>query len=300
MLDLPRHVIAKRLSGGHLSFYFAIPTVYRRAGCTIPNEPLGDDYGRMVERASALNGLFDEWRAGKAAPTAPGAPRFGTVGWLFREYKASEHYRLRVSARTRPDYDRTMAIVPDFPPKRGAKLGPRPVGSITPRAADKLVKLLAIGKRGPRPRQVEKVRAVCRHAWRVVHRLYPDVFDVGIPNPWVGVTLPTRAHATKAAVDREAVYSFAWKAIEAGHPEPAAAAVIAFEWLQRPENIIGGHVTWPGYRGGAAPDQIRILHHKTGAVVLHPLSDPTTGELFYADAEAVLARLPRRGVPMVL
>jgi len=107
-------------------------------------------------------------------------------------------------------------------------------------------------------------------------------------------------HATKAAVHREAVYSFAWKAIEAGHPEPAAAAVIAFEWLQRPENIIGGHVTWPGYRGAAAPDQIRILHHKTGAVVLHPLSDPTTGELFYADAEAVLARLPRRGVPMVL
>src|SRR5215475_14713296 len=202
-------------------------------------------------------------------PTAPGAPRFGTVGWLFREYKASENYRLRVSARTRPDYDRTMRLVADFQPKKGARIGARPVRSITPRAADKLVKLLATGKRGPRPRQVEKVRAVCRHAWTVVHRLYPDVFDAGIPNPWVGVTLPTRTHATKAAVDREAVYSFAWKAIEAGHPEPAAAAVIAFEWLQRPENIIGGHVTWPGYRGAAAPDQIRILHPKTGAVVLH-------------------------------
>jgi hypothetical protein len=36
-----------------------------------------------------------------------------------------------------------------------------------------------------------------------------------------------------------------------------------------------------------------------GAVVLHPLED-TDGTRFYADAEDVLAKLPRRGIPMIM
>jgi hypothetical protein len=48
-----------------------------------------------------------------------------------------------------------------------------------------------------------------------------------------------------------------------------------------------------------APTAIRIFHHKTGAVVLHPLED-NDGTPFYADAESVLGQVPRRGVPMIL
>jgi hypothetical protein len=48
-----------------------------------------------------------------------------------------------------------------------------------------------------------------------------------------------------------------------------------------------------------APTTIRIFHHKTGAVVLHPLQDGD-GTLFYADAEDVLSNVPRRGFPIVL
>jgi hypothetical protein len=44
---------------------------------------------------------------------------------------------------------------------------------------------------------------------------------------------------------------------------------------------------------------IRITHHKTGAVVLHPLKDADATH-FYADAEAILAKVPRRGVPIVM
>jgi hypothetical protein len=103
-------------------------------------------------------------------------------------------------------------------------------------------------------------------------------------------------------VTREHVYRFAWAAIEAGYPEPAAAAVISFEWLQRPENVLAGWITWPNYRGRQGPNAIKIEHHKTGAVVWHPLEETTDAGTvkFYADAEAVLARLPRRGVPLIL
>ena len=132
-----------------------------------------------------------------------------------------------------------------------------------------------------------------------MHRLYPDQFDRDVPNPWTGVTKRRRVMAVKPAATREQVYAFAWGAIEAGHPEAGAAAVICFEWLQRPENVLAGYVRWPDYRGKDAPDAIRIEHHKTGAMVPHPLQD-ADGTPFYAEAERVLSHLPRRGVPLIL
>jgi hypothetical protein len=44
------------------------------------------------------------------------------------------------------------------------------------------------------------------------------------------------------------------------------------------------------------------LHHKTGATVWHPLEEIEKGSVvrFYSEAEAVLAKLPRRGIPMFL
>ena len=47
---------------------------------------------------------------------------------------------------------------------------------------------------------------------------------------------------------------------------------------------------------------IRIEHRKTGAIIDHPLEEalPSGVVKFYEEAEAVLANLPRRGVPMIL
>jgi hypothetical protein len=113
------------------------------------------------------------------------------------------------------------------------------------------------------------------------------------------VTKNRRTKAVKPAATREEVYIFAKTAIEAGYSEAAAAAVICFEWLQRPENVLAGYIRWTDYRGREAPKAIRIFHHKTGAVVLHPLQDGD-GTLFYRDAEEVLAKVPRRGIPIIL
>jgi hypothetical protein len=135
-----------------------------------------------------------------------------------------------------------------------------------------------------------------------VQRLYPDEFDNKTPNPWEGVTRERRVKNKKPAVTREQVYTFALGCIDRGHPEPAAAAVICFEWLQRPENVLAGYLRWSDYRSREWPNAIRIEHHKTGELVWHPLEE-TVGNVttkFYEDAEAILAKLPRRGVPMIL
>ena len=68
-------------------------------GCLIPDEPLGTSYVAACGedgnggRALALNALFDEWRARKAGePIEETLIAFGTIDWLFREYKQTKAY----------------------------------------------------------------------------------------------------------------------------------------------------------------------------------------------------------------
>jgi integrase len=307
---LPRYVIAKKLTSGVAAFYFNIPTVYRKLGCPVPNEPLGTDYVMACGEdgkgglAAALNARLDEWDALRRGQPVSGerTPSYGTVDWLFMQYKQSKAYLEKVAPRSRPDYERTMLLVADMVTKKGDRVGDRRIRSITPVSADRVYEIIIAGPRGARLRQGEKGVALCRRAWRVVHRLYPAEFDQAVPNPWDGVTRKRRTKKTKAAVTRDQVYAFAWGCIDGGHPEAAAAAVICFEWLQRPENVLAGYLRWTDYRNEEWPSAIKIEHHKTGAVVWHPLEEQTNGAVtkFYEDAEAVLARLPRRGVSMIL
>jgi len=310
MLTLPRYVRPRVLARGQVGFYWIVPTYFRQHGCAIPNEPLGTDYtvacgeDSRGGRAAILNALFDEWDSARRGLPVIGerAPAYGTVDWLFQQYKKSKAYTEKVSLRSRPDYEHTILLVCDLLTKKGDRLGQRKIKSITPVSADKIYEIIIAGPQGERLRQGEKAVALCRRAWRVVHRLYPSEFDREIPNPWEGVTRKRRTKKTKAAVSREQVYRFAWGCVEHGQPEVAAAAVICFEWLQRPENVLAGYLRWSDYRSNEWPNHIKIEHHKTGATVWHPLEETTSEGVveFYADAEAVLAKLPRRGVPMIL
>jgi hypothetical protein len=309
-LRLPRYVIPKTLASGATAYYFNVPTIYRKQGCTIPNEPLGTDYSVAcgtdgnAGRAATLNAAFDEWNTLRQGlpVTAERVPIYGTLRWLFQEYRRSNAYLEKVAPRSRRDYERTMQLIESIVTKKGDKLGDRHIRSVTPISTDKIYEKILFGPDGERPRQAEKAVALCRRAWRVVHRLHPTEFNRDVPNPWDGVTIKRRVKAKKAAVTREEVYKFANGAIKLGRPEAAAAAVICFEWLQRPENVLAGVLRWPDYRSKEWPSAIKILHHKTGAVVWHPLEETVeaTTIQFYPEAEAILAQLPCRGVPMIL
>ena len=246
-LPLPRFVVAKTLADGLPAFYFSVPTKFRRAGCPVPDQPLGRDYTSACAAKTAtvavllaLIGLVDEWQAQRHGLPVTGvhAPIYGTVRWLFQEYRRGKAYTEKVSARSRPDYERTMLMVEDVVTKKGDKIGDRRIKAITPNGADKIYAIILDGPEGKRPRQAEKAVTLCRRAWRVVHRLYPGEFSRDVPNPWDGVTMQRRIKGKKRAVTREQVYIFARGAIDRGRPEAAAAAVICYEWLQRPENVL--------------------------------------------------------------
>lgn len=303
-LALPRYVLAKRLRSGVHAMYFNVPKSLLANGCPKLNQPLGTQIDTAFLRAATLNGIIDEWQASRRGEvlSVRSGPRYGTVDWLFDQYRASNAYLRKVSRNSRRSYEWSMRTICGLTGKTGQRLGDFLVSEVTPALTDKLYNRFIETPRGERLRRGEKLVILCRKAWKVVHWLHPHAFRRDVPNPWVAVAMKRRVKAVKPAVSRADVYRFAQGCIEHGQPECAAAAVICFEFLQRPENVIAGHVNWPGYRPGGRAT-IRIVHHKTGAVVEHPLEErlPDGSTVyFYADAEAVLAGLERRGTPMIL
>ena len=148
-----------------------------------------------------------------------------------------------------------MQMICDTVGKSGRRIGERQIGEVTPRAADKIYEKGISSPNGLRLRgKGEKVVGLCRKVWRIMRRLHPELFDdKKHPDPCQDdFTLKKPHYQEQAArtVTREEIYKFAWGCIAQGRPEPAAVlAVICFEWLQRPQNVI----VWLAHLVGLPP-----------------------------------------------
>jgi hypothetical protein len=84
---LPRYVIAKTLAKGGTAYYFNVTTRYRKLGCPIANEPLGNDYATACGtdgnlRAARAIPLLVRIGKGKQATTAGSDfPRSFIIGY---------------------------------------------------------------------------------------------------------------------------------------------------------------------------------------------------------------------------
>ncbi len=107
-----------------------------------------------------------------------------------------------------------------------------------------------------------------------------------------------REHATAETqpATRKETYNLAKALADLGHPNLALAPLVCFEWPQRAEHALSGVLTWTDYRPSQRPNAVHIMHPKTGAMVWMPLEDDEG--LLFPEIEAVIAGLPRRGVPM--
>jgi len=118
-----------------------------------------------------------------------------------------------------------------------------------------------------------------------------------VVNPFTGVER-TRGDGTTLPASRAQAYALAEALAELGHVALGAAPLIAFEWLQRPENVLAGHIGWADFRPAEHPNAVQIDHHKTGVKVWQPLED-SRGR-FYPTLEDYLKRVPRVGDAIVL
>lgn len=257
---------------------------------------MGLDFGNAISKADLLNRHLDAWREGRGAPKdLDRRPSFGSLNWLVERYKRSRAWE-KVAPRSRGDYERAFRLVLDYPTKTGTELGSLSVASISAKAVDKLYLGLQKGTRVERRlRQANLCVIRMARAWDVVQRLYPQ--SVPVQNPFRGVELDHGKGTTRPAT-REEAYALHDALVAAGELHLAAVPLICFEWHQRPENVIAGHIAWTDCRPAEVPETVRIQHHKTGELVSLPLSD-SEGKLF-PELTTYLDSLERLGVPIVL
>jgi hypothetical protein len=136
---------------------------------------------------------------------------------------------------------------------------------------------------------------VCRRAWNVARRDKPSV--VPSENPFHKMELVYTPKATRP-VTHDELMRFAKAADEAGESSLGTAAMIAYYWLQREEDIIA-RLSWSHYRPIDAPDVARIFHHKTGKLVDIPLYDED-GTVLWPELIARLNSTQRYGTLIVM
>ena len=292
----PRYMLAKRLTDSRTAYYWSPQKRDLNAGCSLRREALGLDYADAIAKAELLNKHLDAWRQGRNAPKDLDLrPDFGSLKWLVERYKRSRAWD-KVSARSRGDYERAFRLVLDYPTKTGGELGSLSVSSISAKAVDKLYLGLQTGKRVTRRLRTANLAMICMaRAWDVVQRLYPQT--VPTQNPFRGIEMDYGKGTTRPAT-REEAYALHDALVAAGEHHLAAVPLICYEWHQRPENVLAGHLNWTDYRPTERPDAVRIQHHKTGELVWLPLSD-SEGPLF-PELDGYLDSLERLGVPIVL
>jgi hypothetical protein len=288
----PRYMIEKRLRSGAVAYYWNPPVRDLEGGFTLDREPLGQDLSAACERADVLNEHLLSWRAARNTYTTLDLqPGYGTLDWLVARYYRSRAFE-KLTARSQPNYRHTFKIIVDIELKDGRRAGTLRLAQVTAAFVDKVyAKVLQRG-----PRQAALCIALMRRAWKVVQRLHPKV--VPASNPWVGVIQAKSAAEEIVPASREDAYALSKAIADSGHPHLAAVPIICFEWLQRPENVLAGHLSWGDVRPADRPHHVRIDHHKTGKKVLQPLED-AQGRLF-PELEDYLAKLPRLGLAVVL
>jgi hypothetical protein len=288
-------MVARRLRSGATAYYWTIPAWAKQNGCTLAIEALGTDYAEAKSRCDELlNPQLDAWRKREeiALPFDRATP--GTFDWMVAVYKSSPLYR-KLPARTRKSYDAALRLASQHKLKDGRNFGRLALNSITPGAADRLFdKLKDKPDGGERVRTALLSVTVCKRAWNVARRDKPKM--VPWENPFDKMELSYEPKPTRP-VTHDELLRFVKSADEAGEGSLGTAAMIAYYWLQRAEDIIG-RLSWGHYRPNDAPDVARIFHHKTRKLVDIPLFDED-GTVLWPELVARLDAAPRYGTLIV-
>lgn len=292
----PKLMVTRRLASGQTAYYWVPPTWAVKAGCLVRSEALGTDYAAAKARCDdVLNPQFDAWRQRDHAPVETIRARTGTFDWLVSLYKTSPKYTAK-PPQTRRSYDAALNLVSSFVLKDGRRFGSLALSSITPGAADRLYERLKLKADGTeRTRTAILSMSIAKRAWNVARRDKPEI--VPLDNPFAKMGLSYTAKTTRPVTHAE-LTRFVEAADQAGEGSLGTAAMIAFFWLQRQEDILT-RLAWTQYRPADAPEIVRVFHHKTGELVEVPLYD-VDGTALWPELMERLDSAQRRGTLIVI
>ena len=296
-LGWPNYMEAKPASGG-IRYYWNAPTWARKRGYPITSEPLGPDYGAAKARCDELlNPAFDSWRTGGTTDElAKPHALVGTFDWAIAAYKADKKYAKR-PPRTRADYDRALNDVAGYALKDGRRFGSLNVKSINATAVDRLYEKLRVKDGVRRDRSALLSMTICKLAWDVAHRVHPSL--VPAANPFKGVDIEYEPNQNRPAT-LEQLMQFVRAADEDGTPSLGTAAMIAFYWLVREEDIFS-RMAWSDYRPAEQANYVLAWHHKNRKTekIAIPLFDVDGTEL-WPETVARLEGVTRTGTLIVM
>jgi hypothetical protein len=256
---------------------------------------LGTEYADAKKRCDELlNPQFDAWRKREDVALSAGHAVSGTFDWMAAIYKSSPLYQ-KLPSKTRKSYDAALRLASQHKLKDGRNFGMLPISSITPGTADRLFdRLKARPDGGERVRTAVLAVTVCKRAWNVARRDKPKI--VPWENPFDKMELTYEPTPTRPVTHDELI-RFVTAADEAGEGSLGTAAMLAYYWLQREEDIIG-RLCWSHYRPNDAPEVARIFHHKTRKLVDIPLYDED-GTVLWPELMERLETTPRYGTLIV-
>jgi hypothetical protein len=316
--DWPRYMTSKPGNNGP-AFYWSPASRDRKAGCPIDPEALGKNYEAATARSRFLNEHLDAWREGRDVPKdAVFEHRTGSIDWWHHEYFAHETFK-RLKPRTQADYREALATVADLPTSlkdaktgEAVRTGTLPAASLSLPAVDRIYERLRDG--GRVNRQADYAMDVARRAWRVVSRKHPGMFLVPVTgpdgklqrlsiNPFAKMIRADYERDTAKPATRAEALALAEALEKIGHPALAAGALICFEWLQRPADVVAGRLTWTDYKPADRPHEAHVYHHKTGQRAWQPLTtiaEDGAEVRLYPELEDRIDALSRAGVPIVV
>jgi hypothetical protein len=300
-LPLPRYVERKPLKSGGWGFFFHVPSWARKADCHVQSGPLGTDYNAAVLRAETiLLPAFDDWRIGGDVPSSPATAVFGTLDWMFGEYRADRRYT-KLDAKSKRNHEVGFKLICGYVLKDGRRLGEKRLSAIDTALTDDLYeKLLILRTTDADGNVVERERRTtvnhamksCRRAWNVVARRHPG--RLPLVNPFAQMGLRSSDRETPTATYDD-LLAFRVKAIELDLPSLATAALIGWEWLQRETDIFATFDV-SHYRPKEQPNMVRIIDEKTRAESWIPLFDDDAGVPLYPELMAELDAIKRERI----
>jgi hypothetical protein len=290
----PRYMDDHQRKDGSTAYYWKVPTWAKKGGFPLNSEALGTNYGTSKQRCDdVLNPQLDAWRRADSSSVTDGA-RPGTFDWMVGVYKTSPKYQ-NLDSKTRKSYDAVLRLASNHSLKDGRQFGSVDLVNITPGTADRLhERLQERADGGRRTRTALLAIRVISRAWNVAHRDKPA--QVPQANPFSKMDLAYKAKPTRP-VSYSELTRFVAAADQANHASIGTAAMIAFFWLQRQEDIVA-RLTWDHYRPAGAPERVKIFHHKTGELVELPLYDQD-GTALWPEIMERLDSAPRRGTLIV-
>jgi hypothetical protein len=300
-LPLPRYVERKPVKGGGWGYFFHVPSWARKAGCTMQSAPLGTDYEAAVSRAETVFlPAFDEWRTGgRTTVASPAVAAFGTLDWIFAEYRADRRYT-KLDPKSKRNHEVGFKLVGGYVLKDGKRLGEKRLTAIDTALTDDLYeKLLVLKVTDENGNVVERERRTtvnhamksCRRAWNVCARRNPG--KLPLVNPFAQMGLRSSDRETPTATYEELV-AFRAKAVELRLSSLATAALIGWEWLQRETDIFATFDV-SHYRSKQYPNMVRVIDEKTKRKSWIPLFDDA-GAPLYPELMAELDAIKRERI----